>query len=210
MSDVFDHDLIGYLLDVLEPDERKRIETALAGDPALRERLDALRRGLTSLEDESSIEPPEGLADRTCAFVAAHAKDPIEDEALVTPRRQARKLTREPLVGVLSRHLAPGDDSVRAKIASIRQAGNCAANAPISFSCPAAKPAPTVFGTPPAGQDWIGAQTTVEPMRWSPGPVSAASRTTSCALSTAAGRSIWPICASRVSLTSRLASWPRE
>ena len=60
-------------------------------------------------------------------------------------------------------------DSVRAKIASIRKAGNCAANAPISFSCPAAKPAPTVFGTPPAGQDWIGAQTTVE--RWWADPV---------------------------------------
>jgi anti-sigma-K factor RskA len=97
MSDVFDHDLIGYLLDSLEPDERKRIDAALAGDAALRERLDALRRGLAPLEDDSSIEPPEGLADRTCAFVANHATGPIDDEAFVTPRRQDRKSTREPL-----------------------------------------------------------------------------------------------------------------
>jgi hypothetical protein len=49
------------------------------------------------LEDDSSIEPPAGLSDRTCAFVAAHATGPVEDEALATPRRQDRKSTREPL-----------------------------------------------------------------------------------------------------------------
>ncbi|MBV9250624.1 MAG: hypothetical protein JO227_15425, partial [Acetobacteraceae bacterium] len=55
-------------------------------------------------------------------------------------------------------------DAVRNKIANIRSANGCAADAPISFQCPAAKSAPAVFGPPPNGQDWTGTQTTVE--RW--------------------------------------------
>jgi hypothetical protein len=62
-----------------------------------------------------------------------------------------------------------GPDAVREEIGNIRKANNCQAGAPVSFACPVAKPAPAEFGTPPAGQDWTGAQTTVE--RWWADPV---------------------------------------
>lgn len=97
MSEMFDHDLIGYLLDALEPSEREHVEAALAADAGLRDRLDALRRGLGPLEDETHFEPPEGLADRTCAFVAAHANDLVEADSVATPRPSVRKSAREPL-----------------------------------------------------------------------------------------------------------------
>ena len=60
-------------------------------------------------------------------------------------------------------------DAVREEIASIRKQNNCAADAPISFRCPAAKAPSPDLGKPPAGQDWNGAQTTVE--RWWADPV---------------------------------------
>jgi hypothetical protein len=60
-------------------------------------------------------------------------------------------------------------DAVRERIAGIRKYNNCAVNAPISFQCPLAKAPPPDVGKAPAGQDWTGAQTTVE--RWWADPV---------------------------------------
>ncbi len=60
-------------------------------------------------------------------------------------------------------------DAVREEIAGIRKANTCAADAPISFQCPVAKAPPADVGKAPAGQDWTGAQTTVE--RWWADPV---------------------------------------
>ena len=60
-------------------------------------------------------------------------------------------------------------DVVREEIAAIRATNNCAAGAPISFACPQAKAPPAELGQAPAGQNWLGAQTTVE--RWWADPV---------------------------------------
>ena len=63
--------LIGYLLNALEPGEREAVEHALEHDTELREELSVLARGLTPLRcarDEAV--PPAGLATRTCQFVA--------------------------------------------------------------------------------------------------------------------------------------------
>jgi hypothetical protein len=60
-------------------------------------------------------------------------------------------------------------DAVREEIASIRSANNCAPGAPISFQCPIPKAPPPDVGKSPAGQDWTGAQTTIE--RWWADPV---------------------------------------
>jgi hypothetical protein len=60
-------------------------------------------------------------------------------------------------------------DAVRDSIAGIRKGNDCASTAPVSVPCPIAKPAPPDVGMPPAGQDWTGAQTTVE--RWWADPV---------------------------------------
>jgi hypothetical protein len=60
-------------------------------------------------------------------------------------------------------------DAVREEIAAIRATNKCAPGAPISFQCPKAKAPPAELGKAPAGQDWLGAQTTVE--RWWADPV---------------------------------------
>ena len=72
--------LVGYLLGGLEENEVREVEAALA-DPdqgdSLRQDLRLLRRAVVPLEwDRSAVSPPEGLATRTLAFVAAQAAQP--------------------------------------------------------------------------------------------------------------------------------------
>ena len=60
-------------------------------------------------------------------------------------------------------------DAVREEVQAIRATNSCPDNAPTSFRCPKAKKPPAELGQAPAGQDWTGAQTTVE--RWWADPV---------------------------------------
>ena len=48
-----DENLIGYLLDALEPDERRAVEARLRSDPRTRARLATLRRALLPLEADT-------------------------------------------------------------------------------------------------------------------------------------------------------------
>ncbi|HTU27396.1 MAG TPA: hypothetical protein VMF30_18445, partial [Pirellulales bacterium] len=65
-------DLVGYLLDALEPHEKLAVETQLSRDPALRQDLEAIRQKLSLLEpDQAHYTPPPGLAERTCEFVCS-------------------------------------------------------------------------------------------------------------------------------------------
>jgi len=67
-------DLLGYLLDALEDSERARIEAALAQDASLQEELAQLRRLLNLLEPaRQTSDPPPGLAERTCAWIASQS-----------------------------------------------------------------------------------------------------------------------------------------
>jgi hypothetical protein len=73
-------DLVGYLLGALEEPDRKRLDTAL-DDPrdgaSLRRDLDRLRGAVRPLAlDREICPPPPGLAERTLAFVHAHASAP--------------------------------------------------------------------------------------------------------------------------------------
>ncbi len=67
-------DLLGYLLDALDDDERLRVEEALSGDVQLQHELEALRERLAILETEDADqdEPPAGLVGRTCTVVEAY------------------------------------------------------------------------------------------------------------------------------------------
>jgi hypothetical protein len=56
-------------------------------------------------------------------------------------------------------------DEVRDRIQAIRNWNGCTSYSPVSFQCPQAE-APPISATPPAGQDWTGAQVTVQ--RWYP------------------------------------------
>ncbi len=72
MAENAQEQLLGYLLDALEDDERRQIQEDLARDPQLREQLETLRMVLAPLEATGEpIDPPPGLARRTCGYVAA-------------------------------------------------------------------------------------------------------------------------------------------
>jgi len=62
-------------------------------------------------------------------------------------------------------------DEVRERISGIRKGNNCTPDDKRNgtFTCPVAQAAPAVFGKPPEGQDWTGAQTTIQ--RWYADPV---------------------------------------
>jgi hypothetical protein len=67
--------LIGYLVDALEPDEHKLVEAQLSRDPQLRSDLELLARSLQPLVvDREHFDPPAGLAHRTCEFVASQTR----------------------------------------------------------------------------------------------------------------------------------------
>ena len=62
--------LIGYLLDALEPAERVALERKLAGNAMLRHELALLQRSLTGLDaDRGHYDPPADLVERTLTFV---------------------------------------------------------------------------------------------------------------------------------------------
>jgi hypothetical protein len=68
-----DDNLVGYLLETLDPVTRHRVEAQLASDPLARERLERLRRLLAPLAGDSDTdEPPPGLVINTLALVAEH------------------------------------------------------------------------------------------------------------------------------------------
>lgn len=68
-------ELLGYLLDALENDEREALETRLAGDARLQHSMQVLRRSLTPLRsDGDHYAPPLGLADRCCRYVSEQSK----------------------------------------------------------------------------------------------------------------------------------------
>jgi anti-sigma-K factor RskA len=67
--------LIGYLLNALEPTEQAEIEAELGRDPQLKRELDVLSRSLEPLSwDQGMHNPPVGLASRCCEFVAEQTK----------------------------------------------------------------------------------------------------------------------------------------
>lgn len=63
--------LIGYLLDALEPAERAALERRLTNDASLRQDLGILQRSLTGLDaDRGHYDPPANLVERTLEFVS--------------------------------------------------------------------------------------------------------------------------------------------
>lgn len=84
MSDPAREDLLGYLLQALDEPEHALVEQRLGQDPRLREELARVRGGLARLGHAwREVDPPPGLATRTCAFVAARApRTPAETPGL--------------------------------------------------------------------------------------------------------------------------------
>ncbi|MHB8900092.1 MAG: hypothetical protein ACYC6Y_15190 [Thermoguttaceae bacterium] len=76
--------LLGYLLDALEDEERRQVQQDLANNSDLRQQLEALRALLAPMEAfREPIDPPLGLAARTCRCVA---EQPTAAGGRVPPR----------------------------------------------------------------------------------------------------------------------------
>ncbi|MGQ9761646.1 MAG: hypothetical protein ACUVQH_07015 [Thermogutta sp.] len=70
MPDCSPAQLVGYLLNALEDEEREQIEQELLRRPELRKKLQRLKRRMTILElGRVEVSPPRGLAERTCQKV---------------------------------------------------------------------------------------------------------------------------------------------
>jgi len=68
-------DLLGYLLNALDEDERQRVFETLQNDPQLRQELESLRRQLRPLDATNvDYEPPPALADLACELVEGYAE----------------------------------------------------------------------------------------------------------------------------------------
>lgn len=81
-------DIVGYVLDLLEPAEQESIEAQLERDPALRAEVEVLQRSLALLASDDMIEPPAGLAHRTMrCFAQPHMMASREPVATRVPLR---------------------------------------------------------------------------------------------------------------------------
>lgn len=72
--------LLGYLLGALDPAEQEQVVQALAVNPRLRQELAEIKQTLDQVGlsgPPEPIEPPAGLAERTCDYVAANADSPL-------------------------------------------------------------------------------------------------------------------------------------
>ena len=76
---------------------------------------DALKR---AIEAESAKQQAHATKGATTMSTIDQAKVDASEAAMRTAARQLTKLAREPLVGLLTRHLAPGDDAFRARLAA--------------------------------------------------------------------------------------------
>ena len=61
-------DILGYLLDSLEPDEQEAIERRIEQDAEFAREVERMRRTLLPLAEDDRIDAPSDLADRTCSL----------------------------------------------------------------------------------------------------------------------------------------------
>jgi prepilin-type processing-associated H-X9-DG protein len=72
MTDPMHHQILGHLFGALDDDEQQSVESCLEHDERWRRELSQWRQRLAPLEAlRPDFEPPPGLAERTCRFVAA-------------------------------------------------------------------------------------------------------------------------------------------
>ncbi|TVS19822.1 MAG: hypothetical protein EA424_07105 [Planctomycetaceae bacterium] len=85
-------DLLGYLLNVVDEQERRRIEAALVRDSQLRRQFETLRQQFSSHDTSSVAEPPPGLAEQTCDLV--HGYQQLQRQRAVEARESCNSGSR--------------------------------------------------------------------------------------------------------------------
>jgi hypothetical protein len=89
MTDSDREQLLGSLLGVLEEDEQAALDERLETDPECCKELALMRRRLDAIAPfRVDYDPPAGLAERTCLYVAAHIPSPA-------PARTSKRLSPE-------------------------------------------------------------------------------------------------------------------
>ncbi len=67
------HELVGYMLGALDEAETQQVESRISQDTCLQEELRLLKKGVEPLRvDGQLLDPPLGLAQRTCEYVEQH------------------------------------------------------------------------------------------------------------------------------------------
>jgi len=101
MTDSEREQLLGQLLGALEEDEQTALDAQLQRDPEFRKELALLRNRLDLLAPyRVEFDPPPGLAQRTCQFVAVHIPSPAPAETskrlrpAVTPPSWVGRMTK--------------------------------------------------------------------------------------------------------------------
>lgn len=95
-----DENLVGYLLNALDPDTHRQVESHLRTDPEAQRRLEVLRRALRPLAaDAEEEEPPPGLWVRTLGHVAHDQCRRRAADAPPAGRAAYRALPRAPRPG---------------------------------------------------------------------------------------------------------------
>src|SRR5436309_2592869 len=93
--------LTGYLLDALDPADRRAVEARLCDDPAARRKLVLLRQSLAPLAaDRGDPDPPPGLVARTLARVPEDYPPRVRDRP---PAGSARPEVARPRVRLHAR-----------------------------------------------------------------------------------------------------------
>src|SRR5262249_14500331 len=83
-----DDNLVGYLLNALEPDAHRDVEAYLQSSPGARRRLELMRQALEPLAaDRAEVEPPPGLVMRTLGRVAEYCSSDLPRAPAETPPR---------------------------------------------------------------------------------------------------------------------------
>jgi len=99
MSQLSREHLLGYLLGALDRTDHEQLEADLDHDPQLRAELDRLSASVRRLgldEEPRRYEPPVGLAERTCQFVAAQSEPLVTRSAALSSyygAEQQRRMT---------------------------------------------------------------------------------------------------------------------
>jgi hypothetical protein len=112
-------DLLGYLLDALDDDERRRVEDALRKDPRLQEELEHLQENLALLGSAwLNVEPPADLSEQTCDLVEAVKERELvhRPDRATDPRSRRRIRAASPEVTARSRSWSASDSVVAAGI----------------------------------------------------------------------------------------------
>ena len=94
MTNRLQEQLLGHLLGALDDRETEQVSARLETEPQLHRQLESLRGRLATLEPlRGEVDPPPGLAEKTCRLVASHEPSRTAKQKPGGSRRGRKKMT---------------------------------------------------------------------------------------------------------------------